>query len=335
MMIRVLSRLSKAAVLATSVAALVALMAPQAASAQTSGPYPNRPVKVIVPFAPGGVVDIMGRLLSQRLSQALGQNFYIENVGGAGGNIGVAKAAGSRPDGYTLLMTSSSFVVNPSLHKTIPYDPYKSFEPVTIAAASPNILVVNPGEPAKSVKDLIAAVKARPGTYNFASPGTGTTPHLSGELFRLSFGLDMVHVPFSGAGPALESTVGGHTRIAFSSLPAAVPLVKGGSLRALAVTSPTRVGALPDVPTMAEAGAPGQEAETLLFVMFPAGTSADIVKTAYQAIEKIVQEKDIIAHFDSLGFRPMHTTPAESEARIKQEVAKWAKVIHDAKIKQR
>jgi tripartite-type tricarboxylate transporter receptor subunit TctC len=288
-----------------------------------------------VPFSPGGVVDIMGRLLSQKLSQTFEQNFYIENVGGAGGNIGVAKAAGSRPDGYTLLMTSSSFVVNPSLHKTIPYDPYKSFAPVTIAAASPNILVVPPSEQAKSVKELIVAIKTHPGTYNFASPGTGTTPHLSGELFRLSFGLDIVHVPFPGAGPALESTVGGHTRLAFSSLPAAVPLVKGGSLQALAVTSPTRVGALPDVPTMAEAGAPGQEAETLLFVMFPAGTPQDIVSAVYLAIEKIVDEKDIIAHFDSLGFRPMHTSPAETEARIKQEVAKWAKVIRDAKIQQR
>jgi tripartite-type tricarboxylate transporter receptor subunit TctC len=332
---RLLTRLFKAAVLAPSLAILIGLAVPSVAHAQTSAGYPTRPVRVIVPFAPGGVVDIMGRLLSQKLSQTFGQNFYIENVGGAGGNIGVAKAAGSRPDGYTLLMTSSSFVVNPSLHKTIPYDPYKSFAPVTIAAASPNILVVNPSEQAKTVKELIAAIKAHPETYNFASPGTGTTPHLSGELFRLSFGLDIVHVPFSGAGPALESTVGGHTRLAFSSLPAAVPLVKGGALRALAVTSPTRVGALPDVPTMAEAGAPGQEAETLLFVMFPAGTPPDIVTSVYRTIEKIVQEQDIVARFDSLGFHPMHTNPAESEARIKQEVAKWAKVIHDAKIQQR
>ena len=330
-MARLVTRSLKAAVFILSFAAL-ALPAPRAAHAAS---YPTRPVRVIVPFAPGGVVDIMGRLLSQKLSEALGQNFFIENVGGAGGNIGVAKAAAARPDGYTLLMTSSSFVVNPSLHTTVPYDPYKSFAPVTIAAASPNILVVPASEPATTVKDLIAAIKAHPGTYNFASPGTGTTPHLSGELFRLSFGLDMVHVPFSGAGPALESTVGGHTRLAFSSLPAAVPLVKGGSLRALAVTSPTRVGPLPDVPTMAEAGAAGQEAETLLFVMFPAGTPPEIVTTVYQAIEKIVQEKDIAARFDALGFRPMHTTPAESQARIEQEVAKWAKVIHDAKIQQR
>jgi tripartite-type tricarboxylate transporter receptor subunit TctC len=197
-MIRLWARLFKAAVLISSFAIPFAFPMPYAAQAQTSAGYPTRPVRVIVPFSPGGVVDIMGRLLSQKLSQTFGQNFYIENVGGAGGNIGVAKAAGSRPDGYTLLMTSSSFVVNPSLHRTIPYDPYKSFTPVTIAAASPNILVVPPSEQAKSVKELIAAIKAHPGTYNFASPGTGTTPHLSGELFRLSFGLDIVHVPFPG-----------------------------------------------------------------------------------------------------------------------------------------
>jgi tripartite-type tricarboxylate transporter receptor subunit TctC len=308
----------------------------QAASAQTPGAagYPARPVKVVIPFAPGGVVDIMGRLLAQKLSESLGRNFYIDNLGGAGGNIGVANAASSRPDGYTLLMTSSSFVVNPSLHKKIPYNPYKDFAPVTIAAASPNILVVNPSVSAKSVKELIAAIKQKPGTYSFGSPGTGTTPHLSGELFRLSFGLDMVHVPFTGAGPALEATVGGHIPIAFSSVPAAVPLIKGGALRALATTSSSRLSALPDLPTMAEAGAPGQEAETLLFVMFPAGTSKDIVDLVYRTIAKIVQTQDIRERFDALGFRPMSTTPDESAVRIKDEVVKWAKVIHDAHIQE-
>ena len=296
--------------------------------------YPSRPVKVIIPFAPGGVVDIMGRLLSQKLSEAFGTNFYVENVGGAGGNIGVAKAANSPADGYTLLMTSSSFVVNPTLHKKVPYDPYKDFAPVTIAAAAPNIIVVNTSDPAKSVRELVAEIRASPRKYSFASSGTGTTPHLSGELFRLSFNLDMVHVPFTGAGPSLEATVGGHTPIAFSSLPSAVPLVKGGSLRALAVTSAERVKALPDVPTLAEAGAPGQEAETLLFVLFPSGTPKDIVQLVHDAIGRIVQMPDIEKRLDTLGFRPMALTPEQTGARIKTEIALWAKVIHDANIQQ-
>jgi tripartite-type tricarboxylate transporter receptor subunit TctC len=296
--------------------------------------YPARPVKVLIPFAPGGGVDIMGRLLSQKLAETFGKNFYVENVGGAGGNIGVAKAANAPADGYTLLMTSSSFVVNPTLHKKIPYDPYKDFAPVTIAAAAPNVVVVNPNDSAKTLQQLIAEIRSNPGKYSFASSGTGTTPHLSGELFRLSFNLDMVHVPFTGAGPSLEATVGGHTPIAFSSLPAAVPLVKGGALRALAVTSAERVKTLPDVPTMAEAGAPGEEAETLLFVLFPAATPKEIVTAVHDAIGKIVQMPDIEKRFDTLGFRPMALTPEESAARIRSEIALWAKVIHDANIHQ-
>jgi tripartite-type tricarboxylate transporter receptor subunit TctC len=276
--------------------------------------YPARPVKVLIPFAPGGVVDIMGRLLSQKLAETFGKNFHVENVGGAGGNIGVAKAANAPADGYTLLMTSSSFVVNPTLHKKIPYDPYK--------------------DSAKTLQQLIAEIRSNPGKYSFASSGTGTTPHLSGELFRLSFNLDMVHVPFTGAGPSLEATVGGHTPIAFSSLPAAVPLVKGGALRALAVTSGERVKALPEVPTMAEAGAPAEEAETLLFVLFPAGTPKEIVTAVHDTIGKIVQMPDIEKRFDTLGFQPMSLTPEESAARIKSEIALWAKVIHDANIQQ-
>ncbi len=312
------------------VALLIGASSAHAQAASAVAGYPSRPVKVVIPFAPGGVVDIMGRLLSQKLSEGLGKNFYVENVGGAGGNIGVAKAAGSPADGYTLLMTSSSFVVNPVLHKKIPYDPYKDFAPVTIAAAAPNIVVVNPNDSAKTLSELIAEIRNNPGKYSFASSGTGTTPHLSGELFRLSFKLDMVHVPFTGAGPSLEATVGGHTPIAFSALPSAVPLVKGGSLRPLAVTSAERVKALPDVPTMAEAGTPGQEAETLLFVLFPAGTPKEIVQLVHDTISKIVQMPDIEKRFNTLGFRPISMTPEQVSSRIKSEIALWAKVIHDA-----
>ncbi len=202
----------------------------------------------------------MGRLLAQKLSERLGEQFYVENHGGAGGNIGTGIAAGTAPDGHTILITSSSFVVNPSLHAKVPYDPVKDFAAVTIAAASPNVLVVHPSVAARTVSELVDVVRAKPHTYNFASAGIGTTPHLSGELFRLSLGLDLVHVPFGGAGPALQSTVAGHTLIAFTGVPGAAAQVQAGALRALAVTSAQRSPALPDVPTMAQAGVAGQEA---------------------------------------------------------------------------
>ena len=294
--------------------------------------YPNRPVRIVVPFAPGGVTDVMGRLLAQKLSENLGQQFYVDNLGGAGGNIGTAAAAAARPDGYTLVVTSSSYVVNPSLHAKVNYDPAKDLIPVTIAAASPNLLVVNPGEPAKTAGELIDAIRKSSGKHSFASAGVGTTPHLSGELFRLSLGLDMVHVPFTGAGPALQSVVAGHTPIAFTGLPPAVNLVKAGNLRALVATSANRSTALTDVPTVAEVGLAGQEAETLLFVLTPAGTPREIVNLLHREIVKIAAAPDIQQKFDALGFAAMTTTPDESFARVKEELAKWAKVIRDANI---
>jgi tripartite-type tricarboxylate transporter receptor subunit TctC len=322
----------------TQIAALsTALLLPAVCPAQdepgrSAATYPSRPVRIIVPFAPGGVTDVMGRLLAQKLSEHLGQQFYVENHGGAGGNIGTATAAAARPDGYTLVVTSSSFVVNPSLHAKVNYDPNRDFVPVTISAASPNLLVVHPGEPAKTAGELIGAIKRNPGKHSFASAGVGTTPHLSGELFRLSLGLDMVHVPFTGAGPALQSVVAGHTPIAFTSLPSAVTLVKAGSLRALVVTSAKRSTALPDVPTVAEAGLLGQEAETLLFFLAPAGTPKEIVGLLHREIVKIVAAPDTRQRFEGLGFDAMATDPEESATRVKAEIAKWAKVIREANI---
>jgi tripartite-type tricarboxylate transporter receptor subunit TctC len=294
--------------------------------------YPDHPVRVIVPFAPGGVVDVMARLLTQRLSVDLGENFYLQNLGGAGGDIGTRNTATAAHDGYTIEMTSSSFVVNPTLHAHAPYDPIKDFVAVTIAASSPNIVVINPKVPAKNMKELTELIRRDPSKYSFGSAGVGTTPHLSGELYRLSAGLQLVHVPFSGAGPALESTVGGYTPITFSSLPAAVPLVKSGLLRPLAVTSAQRVAALPDVPTMAEAGFPGQEAETLIFVLAPAGTPPEIVATLNAEFRKLVALPEIKSQFDKFGFSPMALTPEQAEQRVKDEVARWAKVIKDANI---
>src|SRR3981189_1004160 len=280
--------------------------------AQTAGSYPDKPVRIIVPFAPAGPTDVVARLIASKLSERLGKQFYIENVAGAGGNLGMGQAARATPDGYTVLFVSSSYVVNPSLYAKIPYDPGKDFEPVTVAGDAPNILLVHPSVPAKTVKELVDLIKANPGKYSFASAGTGTTPHLSGELFRLSLGLDLVHVPFGGAGPALQSTVAGHTLIAFTGVPGAAAQVQAGALRALGVTSPQRNSALPDVPTMAQAGVAGPEAETLLCVLVPAGTPKPIIALLHREIVAIVALPDVRQKFAAFGFDALAGAPDQT-----------------------
>ena len=295
--------------------------------------YPARSVRMIVPFAAAGPTDVIGRIVAQKLSEDLGQQFYVENVPGGGGNTGTAQAAKAPADGYTILVVSTGFIINPSLYPKIPYDPFKDFAPVTLIAASPNVLSVTPSVPAKSVQELIALIKANPGKYSFAQPGTGSTPHLSGELFKLSFGLDLVMVPFTGAGPAITSTIGGHTPIAFTALPPALASIQEGKLRGLAVLTGKRVTGLPDVPTMAEAGVPDQEADTLTGIVVPVGTPPEIVELLHREIVKIVALPDVQEKLAALGFISIADTPAEFAARLKSEFAKWAKVIKDAGIK--
>lgn len=295
--------------------------------------YPARPVRMIVPFAPGGPTDVFARLLAQRLSDNLGQQFYVENQGGAGGNIGMGAAARATPDGHSIVLVSTSFVVNPSLFAKVPYDPFTSLAPITLAAISPNILVVHPSLPATNVRELVDHLKANPGKYAFASAGIGTTPHLSGELFKLSQGLDLVHAPFNGSAPAIQSAVGGHTPIAFTVITPAVPQVREGTLRALAVTTATRSKALPDVPTLAEQGIRDQESDTIQGVLAPAGTPREIIALLREQIVKIMQTPDVRARMDDLGFEAVGNTPEEFAARIATDVPKWAKVIHDANIK--
>ena len=236
-------------------AALVALVLTAAPSLAQN--YPSKSVRVVVGFAAGGPTDVIARIVAQKLSDTLGQQFYVENIGGAGGNTASGQVARAPADGYTVMVISTGFMVNPSLYAKVPYDPIKDFAPVTLVAASPNVVVVNPSVPAKTIPELVQLIRDNPGKYSFAGPGVGSTPHLSGELFRLHFNLDLVHVPFTGAGPAIQATLGGHTPIAFTAMPPAMAAVKDGKLRALGVAAQKRVAALPDLPTFAEQGDQG------------------------------------------------------------------------------
>ncbi|MGB8082197.1 MAG: tripartite tricarboxylate transporter substrate binding protein [Pseudolabrys sp.] len=300
------------------------------AKAQT---YPARPVRVIVPFSPGGPTDVFARIVAGNLSRSLGHQFYVENQPGAGGNLGMGAGARAASDGYTIMVVSTSYIVNPSLYAKIPYDPFKDFAPVTLAAATPNVLLVHPSIPASNVEELIAFLKANNGKYSYAHSGIGTTSHLSGEMFKHSQDLDLVSVPFSGAAPAVQSVLAGHTPIAFTVLTPAVSQVKEGHLRALAVTTPKRTSALPDVPTMAEAGLPGQESDTISGVLVPAHTPQPIIELLHYEIGNAMIEPDAAQKLTSLGFDTIDSTPEEFSSRIQAEIPKWAKVIQAAGIK--
>jgi tripartite-type tricarboxylate transporter receptor subunit TctC len=311
----------------------VSVISSRIAQAQATAGYPARPVKIVVPFAPAGPTDVMARLIAQKLGDSLGKQFYVENHPGAGGNLGMALVANAPPDGYTLLLVSSSVVVNPSLYEKVPYDVYKSLAPVTLAGSSPNILVVHPSVPAKNVKELIAYIHANPGKVSFASPGFGTTASLAAESFKYALKLDIQPVPFNGAGPALNAVVAGQVQIGFMALPPVIPHLKAGTLHALALTTEKRVAAAPDVPTMAEAGVPGDQISDVMQAVFvPAGTPKPIIDLLQREIAKAVATPDVKSKLDSLGFDAIADTPEHFAARIKMEVPKWAKVIEAAKI---
>jgi tripartite-type tricarboxylate transporter receptor subunit TctC len=311
---------------------LAALLVAATSLAQPSA-YPNRPVKMVAPFAPGGPVDVVARVLAPKLSERLGQQFYVENHPGGSGNIGTALVAKAPPDGHTVLVISSTLVVNPSLFAKLGFDTTTDLAPVSLVGVSPQVLLVHPSVPATSGKELVAWVKASPGQHNYAHAGLGTPGYLAGEMFKQAFGLDLVAVAFNGGGPAISSTIGGHTPILFTSISTSAGHIKQSTVRALAVTSARRSPALPDVPTLAEAGAPDQESEIILGVLVPGGTAQEVIDRLHREIVSIVALPDVRGRLSALGFEPIASTPKEFAARIKWEIDKWAKIIRAADIK--
>jgi tripartite-type tricarboxylate transporter receptor subunit TctC len=296
--------------------------------------YPSRSVRVIVPFAPGGPGDVFARLMAEKYSDHFGQQFFIENIVGAGGNIGTEKAAKSAADGYTLLITANTHIINPLLYETVPYDPIKDFAPVSLAAGFPTAFSVNTAAvPAQTVADLVKLVRATPGKYSYASAGVGTPSHLLGERFRQELDLDIVHVPYSGTGPATQAVLAGDTPICFAGLTAAAPLVPTGKIRVLATMSKTRSHALPDVPTIIEAGYPGLDGEGWEGIFFPAGTPAEIVASLNEQTRKVLALPEVAQRLDALGFSSIGSTPDVFAKQLATEGQAWAKVISAAGLK--
>jgi len=314
-------------VAALCIAAMALVVAPLA-GAQT---YPTRPVRLVVPFPAGGTTDILARAAAQKLSEAWGQQVIVDNRPGAGGNIGTELVARSAPDGYTLEMgTVGTHAINASLYSKLPYDHVKDFAPVILVAGVPNVLVIGPGLPVNSVQELIAYAKANPGKLNFASSGSGTSIHLSGELFKTLTGVQMTHVPYKGSAPALSDLMGGQVQLMFDNLPSSLAFIKAGKLRALAVTSTVRAAALPDVPTMVEAGVPGFEASSWFGILAPAGTPRDIVMRINGEVAKWLASPDAREKLSAQGAIAAGGTPEDFARHIGSETTKWAKVVKES-----
>jgi len=315
-----MKRTSVLNVAAIAVATSVAVMAP--ARAQN---FPNQAVRLIVPFAPVGSTDVLGRLVAQRLTKGIGQNVIVENRAGGGTNIGAEMVARATADGYTLLMTTTTQAINVTLYPKLNYDVVKDFVAVAPIATSPSVLVVHPSVPAKSVKELMSLVKAKPGALTYASSGSGSTAHLAGELFKMSAGVDLVHIPYKGAGPAQVDLIGGHVHSMFGFTAGVLPHLKAGKLRALGVTSAKRLPDMPDLPTLSESGVPGYEVSVWYGVLAPAGTSAEIVSFLNAEVARSV--KDLTPRFAELGAYPLSSSPQEFSRFIQDEIRKWAPVV--------
>ncbi|HEY1291255.1 MAG TPA: tripartite tricarboxylate transporter substrate binding protein [Burkholderiales bacterium] len=301
-------------------------------NANAQGDYPTRPVKVVVPSPPGGGTDILARVLAQHFSKAFGQPFVVENKPGAGNMIGIESVARSPGDGYTLLVTASTLALNSVLYKKVPYDPVRDFAPITLAATAPNVLVVNPALPVKSLAEFIALAKAKPGALSYGTPGIGTSPHLSMELLKSMAGIDLQHVPYRGTAAAVTDVIGGQIAAMFANALTAKPHVDSGRVRALAVSGPSRVEAFPTVPTVAEAGVPGYDAMQWYGMAAPAGTPAQIVGRLHAEAAKALQSNEMKEKLALDGAQPVGSTPAEFAALIRRELDKWTRVVRAAGI---
>jgi len=315
-------------VVLTAVLSLFAVFASHAAEVK----YPSRPIRIIVPFAPGAATDIIARLLGQKMTEAWGQQVVVDNRGGAGGNIGMGIAAQAAGDGYTILFVSSSLMVNPGLYKKIPYDPYKSFIPISNLSHSPHVFYTHPSVPVKSLSELISLVKKDPKKYSVATPGIGTVPHLSAHLLAIDAKLDLVTVPYGGGGPSLVAVLGNQVPIGCQAIPPVTPHLQAGRLRAHALTSAQRSPIAPDVPTMAELGFKGHESETITGMLVPAGTPAAIVKKLYAEAARGMALPDVKQRVLDMGADVIVSSPQEFTAQIKREITRWSKVIKDANI---
>lgn len=296
-------------------------------TAHAQSQYPQKPIRLVAPFAPGGGTDILARLFGQQMNEVLGQQVIVDNRGGAGGTIGTDIAAKAPPDGYTLILVSASHAINPGLYGKLPYDSVNDFAPITQIATSPGILVVNPSLPVKSVKDLIALAREKPGQINYASAGSGTPPHLAGELFKVMAKIDMLHVPYKGNAPAFTDVIGGQVSLIFPTMPSAMSFIKSGRLRPIAVTSAKRSPAAPDIPTIAESGLPGYEATSWYGILAPARTPREIVARLHEVLVSIIGSPDMKQKLAAQGLDPVGNTPQQFAGVIKGEIAKWVKVV--------
>jgi tripartite-type tricarboxylate transporter receptor subunit TctC len=315
------------------IAGTLALSVPAATPARGQPAYPNRPVRVIVPFAPGGVTDVVARLIAGKVSEQLGRQFYVENIVGGSGNVGMGQAARAAPDGYTMLTAFSSYVINPALFERVPYNPVNDFDPLSLAVTSTTVIAVNVELPVSTIKELVALIRANPGKLSYASAGTGTTSHLAGEQFRLALAPDLVHVPFGGGAPAMASVVAGHTPVGMGTPTVVAPLVNDGKLRALAVTSKVRTQTLPQVPTVAESGYPDIEGDSFVGFVVPAGTPKEVIALLSREIVKSLGTRDMKERLAMLGNDVVASTPEEFGLRIRAELLTWAKVIKAANIR--
>jgi tripartite-type tricarboxylate transporter receptor subunit TctC len=304
-----------------------------ATAAERPATYPTRPIRLIVSFAPGGSVDVVARVVSQKLSEALGQQVVIDNRPGAGGNLSAELAARAAPDGYTLYMSSASLVVNPSLYRKVGYDPVTDFAPITLLAAVQNVLVANPSVPAKSVQELVALARKTPGRLNYASTGSGSSGHLAMELFRSMTAIDLVHVPYKSAGQAQVDLLAGHVALWFPTIPGALPFIRAGKIHALAVSATTRSPALPDLATVAEAGVKGFDASTWYPVLAPTGVAPEIVTRLNRELVATVRAPQVKEQLVQAGVEPIGSSPDELARHITSELQKWAQVIQRSRIR--